>query len=71
MIEERKAHYKKHTEGHDKKFIREYKRKISEEAKTKYYYYMHVGREEYFRKIITSNAAIASRKQDGSYELKI
>ena len=67
--EERTAYYRKNNEQHERNFIIEYRRKISEEAKTKNLYYKYTGKEEYFQKIITLNAAIVCRKQDGGYEL--
>ena len=70
MQEERKAHYRKNTVKHEQNFIIGYRRKISEEAKVKELNYKYTGREEQFRKIITSNQAVACRKEDGSYEIK-
>ena len=69
MQEERKAYYKK-TPQNERIFIMKIKRKISDEIKTKEYFYKYTGRENYFEKIITAKNAITEKKSDGTYHIK-
>ena len=69
MLEERKAFYRKNDKEQERTFIFKYRGRISEEATTKHLYYKHAGRQEYFKKMITSKGAIARQNEDGTYKL--
>ena len=68
MQEERKAYYKRNSEN-ERPFIFKFRRKISDEIKTKEFFYKNAGREDYFKNIITAKNAIAEKKADGTYHI--